>query len=39
LAAELEGKAKVCKLNTENGQVVDTKVGVQPKEVLKSLLV
>ena len=60
LAEELEGKAKICKLNTDenpnitmrygiraiptimvfkNGQVVDTKVGVQPKEVLKSLLV
>ncbi len=60
LAEELEGKAKVCKLNTDenpniamkygiraiptimvfkNGQIVDTKVGVQPKEVLKSLLV
>jgi len=60
LAEELEGKAKICKLNTDenpniamrygiraiptimvfkNGQVVDTRVGVQPKEVLKSLLV
>jgi len=60
LAVELEGKAKVAKLNTDenpniaikygiraiptvmvfkNGKVVDTRVGVQPKEVLKSLLV
>jgi len=60
LAVELEGKAKIAKLNTDenpniaikygiraiptvmvfkNGKVVDTRVGVQPKEVLKSLLV
>ncbi|MBX0310707.1 MAG: thioredoxin [Sulfurihydrogenibium sp.] len=59
LAAELEGKAKVVKVNTDenpnlamrygiraiptimvfkNGRVVDTKVGVQSKEVLKALL-
>lgn len=60
IAVELEGKAKVVKVNTDenpnlamkygiraiptimvfkNGRVVDTKVGVQSKEVLKSLLV
>jgi len=59
LAVELEGKAKVVKVNTDenpnlamkygiraiptimvfkNGRVVDTKVGVQSKEVLKALL-
>ncbi|MCX7759900.1 MAG: thioredoxin [Hydrogenothermaceae bacterium] len=59
IAAEVEGKAKVVKVNTDenpnlamkygiraiptimvfkNGRVVDTKVGVQPKEVLKALL-
>jgi thioredoxin 1 len=59
LAVELEGKAKVVKVNTDenpnlamrygiraiptimvfkNGRVVDTKVGVQSKEVLKTLL-
>jgi thioredoxin 1 len=59
LAVELEGKAKVVKVNTDenpnlamrygiraiptimvfkNGRIVDTKVGVQSKEVLKALL-
>ncbi|MCX7738752.1 MAG: thioredoxin [Hydrogenothermaceae bacterium] len=59
IAVEMEGKAKVVKVNTDenpnlamkygiraiptimvfkNGRVVDTKVGVQPKEVLKALL-
>lgn len=59
IAVELEGKAKVVKVNTDenpnlamkygiraiptimifkNGRVVDTKVGVQSKEVLKALL-
>lgn len=59
IAVELEGKAKVVKINTDenpnlamkygiraiptimvfkNGKVVDTKVGVQSKEVLKALL-
>ncbi|MEZ0322982.1 MAG: thioredoxin [Hydrogenothermaceae bacterium] len=59
IAAEMEGKAKVVKVNTDenpnlamrygiraiptimvfkNGRVVDTKVGVQPKEVLKAIL-
>lgn len=59
IAVEMEGKAKVVKVNTDenpnlamkygiraiptimvfkNGRVVDTKVGVQPKEVLKAIL-
>lgn len=59
IAEEMEGKAKVVKVNTDenpnlamkygiraiptimvfkNGRVVDTKVGVQPKEVLKAIL-
>lgn len=59
IAIEMEGKAKVVKVNTDenpnlamkygiraiptimvfkNGRVVDTKVGVQPKEVLKAIL-
>ncbi len=59
IAVELEGKAKVVKVNTDenpnlaikygiraiptimifkNGRVVDTKVGVQSKEVLKTIL-
>lgn len=60
IAEEMEGRAKVVKVNTDenpnlamkygiraiptimvfkNGRVVDTRVGVQPKEVLKALLV
>ncbi|WP_028949813.1 thioredoxin [Sulfurihydrogenibium subterraneum] len=59
IAEEMEGRAKVVKVNTDenpnlamkygiraiptimvfkNGRVVDTRVGVQPKEVLKALL-
>ncbi|ADC89988.1 thioredoxin [Thermocrinis albus DSM 14484] len=59
LAAELEGKVKFGKLNTDenpniamqygiraiptimlfkNGEVVDTRIGVQPKEALKQMI-
>lgn len=59
IAEEMEGRAKVVKVNTDenpnlamkygiraiptimvfkNGRVIDTRVGVQPKEVLKALL-
>jgi len=59
IAEEMEGRAKVVKVNTDenpnlamkygiraiptimvfkNGRVVDTRVGVQPKKVLKALL-